>query len=335
VPRAQSAESGGFHAIEDTRVMNHHVDAAFLRRAVEACDLAALRAALYQATGDAALAGFGPVATLDEADRARLAERALHLLETWGDRLERRVPSDDEIRRVMDLVLGAPTRDEHFEIRRKFLAFTPFPFQYDRPDGAAPVPKDFEVAIIGAGPAGIAMAVQFARLGVPYVLYERRSEIGGTWSIHQYPDIRVDTLSITYEFSFDDEYPWSEYFARGEEIRAYFDFIVEKYGVRDAIRLGHDLEEARFDEDESTWRLTFRREDGERVERDANVVVSAAGLFAKPKLPDLPGIEAFAGTIVHPSQWPSGLPVRGKRVAVVGNGSSGVQLLAPVALING
>lgn len=311
--------------------MTENVDAAFFRRAVEAADLAALRAALYQATGDPELARLGPVAELDDADRSRLAERALYLLETRLDGLERRVPSDAELRDLMDLVLGVPTRDEHFEIRRKFLAFTPFPFQFERPEGAAPVPDGFEVAIIGAGPAGIAMAVQLGRLGIPYVLYERRDEIGGTWSVHRYPDIRVDTLSITYEFSFDDVYPWSEYFARGEEVRAYLEFIAKKYGVREHVRLGHDLEDARFDDDASIWRLGFRAAGGERIERNANVVVSAAGVFSKAKLPDVAGIDEFEGTIVHPTQWTSELDVRGKRVAVIGNGSTGVQLLAPVA----
>jgi 4-hydroxyacetophenone monooxygenase len=311
--------------------MDQNVDAAFIRRAVEACDLAALRVALYQATEDPELAEFGPVATLDETDRARLMERACHLLETRIDGLERRVPSDGELRKLMDLVLGVPTRDEHFEIRKKFLAFTPYPFQFVRPAGAAPVPSGFEVAIIGAGPAGISMAVQLGRLGIPYVLYERRGEIGGTWSIHKYPDIRVDTLSLTYEFSFEDEYPWSEYFARGEDVRSYLEFIVDKYGVREHVRLSHDLEEARFDEDRSTWHLTFQGADGQRVEREANVVVTAAGLFSKRKLPDIAGIDDFEGTMLHPTQWTSEHDVRGKRVAIIGNGSTGVQLLAPVA----
>lgn len=311
--------------------MEENIDTAYIRRAVEASDLAALRVALFQATGDAELAEFGPVATLDHADRERLAARAVQLLETRIDGFQRRIPSDEELRELMDLVLGVPTRDEHFEIRRKFLAFTPFPFQHERSEDAAPVPEGFEVAIIGAGPAGISMAVQLERLGVPYVLYDRRSEIGGTWSIHQYPDIRVDTLSITYEFSFEDEYPWSEYFARGEEVRTYLEFISKKYGVHEQTRLGHDLEDARFDDESLTWHLTFQGPDGRRVERDVNMVVSAAGVFAKTKLPDIDGIDEFEGTIVHPTQWTSALDVQGKRVAVIGNGSTGVQLMAPVA----
>ena len=311
--------------------MEENIDTAYIRRAVEASDLAALRVALFQATGDAELAEFGPVATLDDADRARLADRAALLLETRIDGFQRRIPSDEELRELMDMVLGVPTRDEHFEIRRKFLAFTPFPFQHERSEDAAPVPEGFEVAIIGAGPAGISMAVQLERLGIPYVLYDRRSEIGGTWSIHKYPDIRVDTLSITYEFSFEDEYSWSEYFARGEEVRTYLEFISKKYGVDKHTRLGHDLEDARFDDESLTWHLTFQGPDGRRVERDVNMVVSAAGVFAKTKLPDIDGIDEFEGTIVHPTEWTSELDVQGKRVAVIGNGSTGVQLMAPVA----
>jgi hypothetical protein len=110
--------------------------------------------------------------------------------------------------------------------------------------------------------SGIAAAVQLERLGIPYVVYERRSEIGGTWSINKYPDIRVDTLSSTYEYSYEDQYPWTEYFARGEEVRQYIEFIARKYGIFEHIRFGHDLEHAKLDEQRSTWRLTLRLSDG-------------------------------------------------------------------------
>ncbi len=311
--------------------MSTTVDSAFIRRAVEASDLAALRAALYQASGDPELAALGPVAKLAPEERARLVSKAAHLLETELPRYSLRVPSDEELRRLMDLVLGVPTRDEHFEVRKGLLAFEKFPFLYDPRNPKPKVPQGFEVAIIGAGLAGIAMAVQLEKLGIPYVLYERRSEIGGIWSINKYPDIRVDTLSITYEYTYEDQYPWREYFARGAEVRSYIEFIARKYGVFEHIRFEHDLENATFDEQRSMWSLTLRRADGTRVEREVQVIVSAAGLFSTPKLPDIPGIDEFGGTILHPTQWTSDCDVRGKRVAVVGNGSTGVQLLAPVA----
>lgn len=311
--------------------MTSVVDSNFIRRAVEACDLAALRAALYQASGDPELEQLGPVADLGPEDRARLVERVTHLLETEREGYTLRVPSDEELRRLMDLVLGVPTEEGHFEIRKKFLAFEGFPFLYERPADAPPVPEDFEVAIIGAGLSGIAAAVQLERLGIPYVVYERLDEVGGTWSLNKYPDIRVDTLSITYEYSFDDHYPWTEYFARGAEVREYVEFMAKKYGVFDHVRVGHALESATFDDEMSQWQLTLRRSDGSCEERTVRAVVSAAGLFSTPKLPDIPGADGFEGTLLHPTQWSEERDVKGKRVAVIGNGSTGVQLLAPVA----
>lgn len=311
--------------------MSAPVDSAFLRRAVEAADLNALRTALVQTTGDDALRAFGPVTSLDESERARLRERCVELLE--GDRSEwvARVPPDEELLELMDLTLGVPTQPAHFEIRKKFLNFEPHPFAYAPPEGPPAVPEGFEVAIVGAGFSGIAMAIQLGRLGIPYTIYERRSEIGGTWSFNRYPDIRVDTMSLTYELCLEDPYPWSEYFARGDEVRGYLQTIAKRYGVDEHIRLDHALEAARFDEESATWRLTFARPDGADVDVEANAVVSAAGLFSTPTLPDVPGAEDFEGEILHPTQWTSEHSAAGKRVAVVGNGSSGVQLLAPIA----
>jgi len=306
------------------------VDAEFIQRAVEASDLAALRAALYQASGDPELAELGPVAGLTPPDRARLVSRVEHLLETQLENYSLVVPSDHELRRLMDLVLGVPTRDEHFEIRKHFLGFESFPFLHS-PSEKIAVREGFEVAIIGAGLAGVGMAVQLERLGIPYVVYERRDTIGGTWSINQYPDIRVDTLSLTYEYTFDEPHRWSEYFARGAEVRGYIESVARAQGVYDRIRFGHDLEESRFDEERRVWQLTLRGPGGEAIEREANAIVSAAGLFSTPKLPEVPGLEDFEGTVIHPTEWPEDLDLAGKRVAVVGNGSTGVQLLAPVA----
>lgn len=307
------------------------IDRAFFERAVEVADLNALRTALYQTTGDESLEAFGPVAGLDEAEQARLRARCVELLD--GDRSgwQKRVPDDDELLELMDLTLGVPTKPGHFEIRKKFLNFEPYPFSFVPEGGKPAVPEGFEVAIIGAGFSGIAMAIQLDQLGVPYTIFERRDEIGGTWSFNQYPDIRVDTMTLTYELCLEKPHPWSEYFARGGEVRSYLKEVAERHGIASGVRVGHALEAARFDASTSRWKLEFSRADGSRVQHEANVVVSAAGLFSTPTTPDLPGKESFEGEILHPTQWTSEHSAAGKRVAVVGNGSTGVQLLAPIA----
>lgn len=263
--------------------VNNNVDNAFIRRAVELSDLAALRAALYQASGDAGLEVLGPVASLSPEDRQRLVDRATHLLETDLPNYLERVPDDDELNHIMDLVLGQPTREEHFEVRSKMLAFESYPFLHQRSNGVLDIPDGFEVVIIGAGLSGVAMGVQLELLGIPYVIYERRSGIGGTWDRHRYPDIRVDTLSITYEFSFNEQYPWREYFARGEDVREYIEIMAKKYGVYERIQFDCELESARYAKSGGKWQLAIRRgssksgEQGTREEREVTAVVTAAG----------------------------------------------------------
>ena len=306
-------------------------DTAFFTRAAEVADLNALRTALYQTTGDASLLEFGPVLTLDEAEQQRLRARCVELLD--GDRSgwAKRVPDDAELLRLMDLTLGVPTQPSHFEIRKKFLNFEPYPFSFVPEDGKPTVPEGFSVAIIGAGFSGISMAIQLEQLGVPYTIFERRGELGGTWSANQYPDIRVDTMTLTYELCLEQPARWSEYFARGAEVRRYLEGVAERHDVTRHIEVDHALESARFDESTSRWSLGFSRSDGSRAEYEANVIVSAAGLFSTPTTPDLPGKESFEGEILHPTQWTSEHSATGKRVAVVGNGSTGVQLLAPIS----
>ncbi|MBU6329202.1 MAG: NAD(P)/FAD-dependent oxidoreductase [Acidobacteria bacterium] len=315
--------------------MTTTVDPLFIRRAVEYADLAALRIAIFQACGDPEIARLGPVASLSPEDRDRLIERCVELLSSDLPHWRLRVPSDEEIRTMLDMVLGVPTPEGDFDLRKQVLSFEDYPFFADWPDGSGKVPEDFHVAIVGGGFNGIATAVQFEQLGIPYTVYERRSELGGTWSIHSYPDIRVDTLSASYEFSFEKSYPWTEYFARGPEVKAYLNHIATRFGVMPKVRFDHDLVEARFDDDTARWEVTFRRTDGSTSTRTVNAIVSAAGLFANPKQPEFPGVEAFGGTVIHPSRWPADLDLTGKRVAVIGNGSTGVQLLARVAEMAG
>ena len=198
--------------------MTEHLSDGFLRRAVEQADLAALRIAIYQACGDEVIADLGPVAALSPADRVRLIGRCIELLSSQLDDWSLRTPNDDELHEMLEMVIGAPTPDGDFELRKQVLSFEEFPFFADWPSDRPEAAADFHVAIIGGGFNGIATAVQLEQLGISYTVYERRSELGGTWSIHTYPDIRVDTLSASYEFSFEKNYQWTEYFARGPEV---------------------------------------------------------------------------------------------------------------------
>jgi len=310
--------------------MGNTVDAAFIRRAVELADLNAVRVALYAQTHDPELAALPVAAKLDPAGRARLVEKAVAWLESNARPGMPPEPPEAELRQLMNMATGENMNDLDFEARRDLAAFKPFPMATDWKRGRPALPEGFRVAIIGSGFSGIAMGVQLELLGIPYVVIDRRPEPGGTWSINRYPDIRVDTISITYEFFFEKNHPWTEYFARGPEVRGYLEMISRKHGVHANTRFERSLERATFDEARNRWVLELSAPGGcETLEAD--VVVSAVGTFNNPKFPRFENQEAFRGRILHPARWPDDFDAKGKRVAILGNGSTGVQLLAPIA----
>jgi 4-hydroxyacetophenone monooxygenase len=306
------------------------VDSEFIRRAVEMADLNAIRIALYQQTEDPELEALPVAAKLDGAGRELLIGKAVSWLIENASAGMPPEPPQETLRKLMDMATGGTMGDLEFEARRDLPAFRPFPFFAEWTGEKPPVPQGFKVAIVGSGFAGIAAAVQCELLGLPYVVLERQPEPGGVWTINRYPDVRVDTSSITYEFSFEKIYPWTEHFGRGAEVRKYLDHVSRKYGVHRNTRFSTALERAVFDEGRNVWALELGTPDGPQT-LEANIVISAAGTFANARIPDFPGKATFEGTIVHPSRWPAGLDLRGKRVAIIGNGSTGVQMLGTVA----
>jgi 4-hydroxyacetophenone monooxygenase len=306
------------------------VDSAFIRRAVELADLNAVRVTLFMHTHDPEIEALPMALQMDDAQRALLVDKAVAWLEANAGPGRVPEPPEDELRRLCNLATKEEMGDLEFEARRDLPAFKDFPFMIEW-DGEKPeIPADFLVAIIGSGFSGLAMAVQCERLGLPYVVLERRPEPGGTWSINRYPDIRVDTISITYEFNFEKEYRWSEYFGRGKEVRGYLEMVSKKYGVYDNTRFEHELKRATFDESRDKWVLEVSTPNGTEV-IEANALVNGVGTFANPRFPKFEGQESFRGEILHPARWPDGWDATGKRVAIIGNGSTGVQLLAPIA----
>ena len=302
----------------------------FIRRAVELADLDAVRVALFHHTDDPEIADLPRMLELDDDQRELLITKTVAwLMENAGPGMPDEPPMP-RLRQLMDFATKEEMGDLEFESRRELMAFKPFPWTVDWTDGKPEIPEGFQVAIIGSGFSGLAAGIQMELLGLPYVILERRSEPGGTWSRHRYPDIRVDTISITYEFAFEKNYPWPEYFGKGQYVREYLLHISRKYGMYDNTRFDHDLKRATFDEDRDVWVLEADTPNGiETIE--ANVVINAVGAFANQRTPNFKGLEDFPGPVIHPSQWPEDYDYKDRRIAVIGNGSTGVQLLSPIA----
>ena len=292
--------------------------------------MTAIRLTLFQLTGDEALAALPAAAKMTPEQKEYLIDRTVAWLAQNAGPAELQEPPEGQLRRMMDMVGGSTMGDLEYAARRDLTGFKRYPYMADWTDARPAAADGFKVAVIGSGFAGIGAGVQLERLGLPYTVYERRPEPGGVWSINRYPDVRVDTISVTYEFLFEREHEWGEYFGRGADVRAYLEKVSRKYGVWERTHFNHDLKQARFDEERSVWVLEFATPDGTVIE-EANAILSCAGLFATPKRVDIEGVADFVGEIVHTAEWTDDIDLRGKKVATMGNGSTGVQLLGTVA----
>jgi cation diffusion facilitator CzcD-associated flavoprotein CzcO len=188
-------------------------------------------------------------------------------------------------------------------------------------------PPHLRVAIIGAGFAGLGMAIRLKQEGVePFAVLERADEVGGTWRANHYPGCCCDVPSHVYSYSFELNPRWRRGFAPQAEILDYLKGCADKYGVRPHIRFGQDVAEARWDDTARRWELATA--DGTRL--TADVLVNAAGALSSPKDPDIPGLDTFAGTTFHSAEWKHDHDLAGERVAVIGTGASAIQFVPAI-----
>jgi len=180
------------------------------------------------------------------------------------------------------------------------------------------------VVIVGAGFAGLGAAVRLKQAGIDdFVVLERGHEVGGTWRDNTYPGAACDIPSLLYSYSFAPNPDWSRAYSGGVEIFGYIRGVVERFELEPHIRFGADVEDLAFDEAAGTW--TARTADGRSF--TARAVVMAPGPLANAGLPDIPGVDLFEGHTMHSARWDHDYDLKGKRVAVIGTGSSGVQLI--------
>ncbi|MDG4832526.1 NAD(P)/FAD-dependent oxidoreductase [Solwaraspora sp. WMMD1047] len=186
--------------------------------------------------------------------------------------------------------------------------------------------EPIRVAIIGAGLGGIAAAVKLRRsTSAQVVIFEQSAGVGGTWYDNRYPGCEVDVHSHAYSFSFL-KYDWPRTHATQPELLAYAEHVVDRFGLRPLLRLNTRVTELAWEESTSTYRLSTERGDSEEFD----VVISALGLLNVPRYPEWPGLDTFVGPCFHTSRWEEH-DLTGKTVAVVGTGSTAVQIVPAIA----
>jgi 4-hydroxyacetophenone monooxygenase len=312
------------------------VDLDELRIHLRQADPGVLVAVLAQLTGDAsAIDRFGPAISHvpDPPERAGVTDpdTAEVLLAAVVDALDAPraagAPAADDpelFTRLLPLALGTDVDDEFVP-----LLLEQGGFQLSQPTlpRTVPVPETMNVAIIGAGLAGIIAALAAAEAGVAYEIFDRNDEVGGTWLTTTYPGIGVDTPSAYYSLSREVNPDWSSYYPQGAEYQTYLVELADKYRLREHARFRTEVEALWWDEDRQQWQIHSVDGDGNRDVSYARVVVTAAGYLNRPRWPDVPGRDTFAGTSIHSALWDPSLDLTSKRVAIIGAGCTAVQIV--------
>ena len=239
------------------------------------------------------------------------------------------VPDEALLLRMMSVCLGEQVAPEYAPTMREQMGFAPVLEGITRLE-AAPDSNQLPMIIVGAGISGIVLGKMLLEQGIPFLIFDKNSQVGGTWWENTYPGCGVDTPNHAYSFSFGPRYPWRRFFSPRADIQDYLEQTAAAANLYPHIQFNSQVEQARWDSDNACWQVTVRSPAGESVVRGF-AFVSAVGQLNLPALPTLQGMDDFERPIFHSSDWPTNLDLVGKRVAVVGTGASAMQIVPTIA----
>jgi 4-hydroxyacetophenone monooxygenase len=319
-------------------------DDAAIERALKDAHLPSLLPALAHITGDISLlkpeltpdtstfAGDQGGLSPDKQEEVRALARDVLIAFRDGGNTTAPPPSVDAVREMMNFMTGGAISDDYLPLLLEELAFP-------KEDARAPQWRKeelspdtpFTVGIIGSGMSGILAAIRLKQAGVPYVVFEKNEDVGGTWFENTYPGARVDSSNHVYSYSFAQRIDWPYHFSTQGVLLDYFRGCADEYGIRGSVRFGTEVVSADWDEDRAAWQLKLRTADGKVDSTEVQALISAVGQLNRPKIPDIPGMDRFKGPLFHSAQWDHSVDLKGKRVAVIGTGASASQFIPVVA----
>jgi 4-hydroxyacetophenone monooxygenase len=308
-------------------------DDGAIRAALETADVVALLAAVAHQTGDLGLldelrpdqsrllepdAGITPEEAASARDRAAAA--LAHHRDHGGTPLT-------DLRPLLEFLVGDSV-DAYQQLLTEELALSGDLRAPDWTKDEVAPDVDVRVAIVGSGMSGIVAAHRLQQAGVPFTIFEKNPDAGGTWYENTYPGCRVDVPNHVYSYSFAQTGDWPQYFSDQPVLLDFFRECLDRFGLRRHVRFATEVSGATWDEATQAW--TLHLADG-TDEAGWNVVVSAVGQHNRPNWPAIEGRETFAGESFHSAEWDHSVDLHGKRVAVIGTGASACQFIPTVA----
>lgn len=319
-------------------------DDAMLDAALAAAHIPSLMMALVHLTGRTSHLEDAPIPVYDmwgdgqgglpEDFQAKIRAEAKTAIQAYlGGKPLAPAPSPATVRRMMDYVAGAAIPEHYVPFLMEELALDGKDAR--RPEPLAPklskAGRTMKVVIVGAGMSGILTGLRLKQAGIDFEIIEKNADFGGTWLENTYPGCRVDNPSHTYSYSFEDNHNWPYFFSTQPVLLQYFRDVAERHGLRAHVRFNTTVQDARFDEARSEWRVAVAGPDGRAETLVATAVVSAVGQLNQPRLPDIPGRDSFQGQAFHSARWNHDVDLAGKRVAVIGTGASAFQFVPAIA----
>lgn len=318
-------------------------DDAAIARALADVSVPALLCSLVHMTGDVSWVSDAPLRSLTssndiqggltDAERVELCARALPVIAAYRDAgCEPQALSADVLHRTMEALALRPIEGRLAGMITEDMAF----------DGADPRAIDWggdvpaarkeasPVVVIGCGESGILAGIRLAQAGLPFTIVDKNDGPGGTWWENRYPGARVDVGSHQYCYSFAP-HEWSQYYCQHPELRSYFREIVDRYDLWPHCRFATTVTGLRWDDDAALWHVDLVDAAGAASTIDARFVVSAVGSLNLPRLPEISGMDTFAGPSFHSARWPADLDIEGTRFALIGAGASGFQIAPTIA----
>ena len=301
-----------------------------------------LRGLLHQLTGDTDVISMrpGPSAKFgvgkemaDDADADLIKAKGAAFLKQFRDSGvgEIDLGPQERMRQSLSLTAGHEIPESEIHIWQEEAALDRWSRGVKWQGGEAPkAAAAFKVAVIGTGICGLNVAVQLKKAGIPYVVFEKNPEVGGSWFENRYPGARVDTSSRGYTHLFSYDYPYEYSYSPRDHNLRYFKWVADHFGIRGNIAFNTEVTKMTWDEGRALWKLDAVGPDGAQA-HEFNAVISCVGFLSRPQMPVIEGMDSFEGHSFHTANWRDGVTVDGKRVAVVGSGASGYQTTPVIA----